>query len=250
MIDFDELKTRLDAEAAQRNRSGELCLERPDPLWVARRGRDEHFALTCALFAYGNASLIVRFLESIDCTLYRQDDARLIRSLEGKYYRFQTTEDIVQWYRTLKRLEEAGGAQKLFQEGYRMGGTIDGLNALIGALRSFNPYRSHGYDFLIGNPITHVAKAPAMKRWMMYLRWMVRQDELDMGLWEGIERSDLIMPLDTHTFAVSRRLGLLQRKSCDLKAAFELTETLKRFDPEDPVKYDFALYRLGQENLG
>ncbi len=82
---------------------------------------------------------------------------------------------------------------------------------------------------------------------MMFLRWMVRSDHLDMGLWTKIEKRDLIMPLDTHTFQVSRRLGLLERKSYDMKAALELTEQLRIFDPEDPVKYDFALYRLGQE---
>ena len=57
------------------------------------------------------------------------------------------------------------------------------------------------------------------------------------------------MPLDTHTFHVSTKLGLLKRKQCDLKAALELTENLKKFDPLDPIKYDFALYRLGQEGI-
>jgi uncharacterized protein (TIGR02757 family) len=120
---------------------------------------------------------------------------------------------------------------------------------LIDTLYDLNPYRSKGYGFLIGKPLTSVAKASAMKRWMMYLRWMVRADALDMGLWKRIEPSELIMPLDTHTFAVSRRLGLLQRKQCDLRAAVELTETLRKLDPEDPLKYDFALYRIGQEKI-
>jgi uncharacterized protein (TIGR02757 family) len=84
---------------------------------------------------------------------------------------------------------------------------------------------------------------------MMFLRWMVRSDSLDMGLWKRIDKSRLVIPLDTHTFHVSRRLGLLKRKTCDMKAALELTEQLRKFDPEDPVKYDFALYRLGQEKL-
>lgn len=88
-----------------------------------------------------------------------------------------------------------------------------------------------------------------MKRWMMYLRWMVRCDNIDMGLWSGIDRADLIIPLDTHTFNVSRKLGLLSRKSYDLEAAIELTKKLKEFDEKDPLKYDFALYRIGQERL-
>jgi uncharacterized protein (TIGR02757 family) len=81
----------------------------------------------------------------------------------------------------------------------------------------------------------------------MFLRWMVRSDHLDMGLWSKISKRDLIIPLDTHTFKISQKLGLLQRKSYDMKAALELTKSLKEFDAEDPIKYDFALYRIGQE---
>jgi uncharacterized protein (TIGR02757 family) len=78
---------------------------------------------------------------------------------------------------------------------------------------------------------------------------MVREDSIDLGLWKGVKKSDLLMPLDTHTFAVSRNLGLLNRKTYDLKAVLELTEKLKTFDKDDPIKYDFALYRLGQEKI-
>ena len=91
--------------------------------------------------------------------------------------------------------------------------------------------------------------AGALKRWMMFLRWMVRNDVIDMGLWSGVEPADLIIPLDTHTFATSQKLGLLKRKTYDLQAAIELTQKLKEFDAEDPLKYDFALYRIGQEKI-
>lgn len=87
------------------------------------------------------------------------------------------------------------------------------------------------------------------KRYMMYLRWMVRKDALDLGLWSKIDKKDLILPLDTHTFKVSQRLGLLKRKTYDMKAAIEVTQRLRKFDKSDPIKYDFALYRLGQEKL-
>ena len=78
---------------------------------------------------------------------------------------------------------------------------------------------------------------------------MVREDELDMGIWSKIDKKDLLMPLDTHTFKVSQKLGLLKRKTYDMKAVLELTQTLKSFDKNDPIKYDFALYRLGQEKI-
>ena len=83
----------------------------------------------------------------------------------------------------------------------------------------------------------------------MYLRWMVRNDELDMGLWKDVDKADLILPLDTHTFNVSKNLGMLVRKTYDLKSALLITEKLKEFDKDDPIKYDFALYRLGQEKI-
>ena len=87
------------------------------------------------------------------------------------------------------------------------------------------------------------------KRWNMYIRWMVRCDNIDFGLWKRVSKSDLIIPLDTHTFKVSKKLGLINRKTYDYKAAVLLTQKLKEFDKNDPVKYDFALYRLGQEGV-
>ena len=75
---------------------------------------------------------------------------------------------------------------------------------------------------------------------------MVRKDALDLGLWSEISLQDLLMPLDTHTQKMALKWELLKRKSYDFKAVLELTQKLKEFDPKDPIKYDFALYRLGQ----
>lgn len=246
---MNDIRAFLDAEVDARNCNDELCEERPDPLMVARRSMDEHHALTCALFAYGNVKAIVPFLSSLSQDLIDADETQLRQALEGKYYRFQSHEDIVQWFITLKSLKSSGGAENIFMRGYSEKGILAGINSLIATLYELNPYRSRGYEFLITKPMSSIAKASAMKRWMMYLRWMVRNNELDMGLWSGVNQSDLIMPLDTHTFNVSRRLGLLERSQCDLRAAIELTETLKTFDPYDPLKYDFALYRIGQEKI-
>ncbi len=247
-MEASALRELLDREAAARNRAGELCDERPDPLMIARRFGDEHHSLTCALFAYGSARAIVAFLASLDPAWIDWDEEKLEAALEGKYYRFQNAEDIFQWHRSLKALKRHGGAGRIFMEGYRRGeGLLGGLSALIETLYDLNPYRSAGYEFLIGKPVVSVSKASAMKRWMVYLRWMVRRDELGMGVWPGISPAELIMPLDTHTFNVSRSLGLLTRRQCDLRAAIELTEALRRFDPCDPIRYDFALYRIGQE---
>ncbi len=248
--DFTALKTRLDAELAWRNRAGEVCEERPDPILVARRYREPYSALVCALFAYGRADSIVRFLDSLDFSLLDRDETAIRRGLRGHYYRFQNSEDVVQFFLTLSRFRAGYDLEAVFTEGYReRRNVLDGVNALIRRFRRVNDHDSRGYRFLIGSEVTKARGGSPMKRWMMFLRWMVREDAIDFGLWKGVDRADLLMPLDTHTFHVSRHLGLLRRKTYDLQAVVELTETLKRFDPDDPVKYDFALYRLGQEKI-
>jgi hypothetical protein len=85
----------------------------------------------------------------------------------------------------------------------------------------------------------------ACKRWHLYLRWMVRRDRLDFGLWPGIPTDRLLIPTDTHIHLISRRLGLTRRKTADGRTAREITARLKRFDAADPVKYDYALCRIG-----
>lgn len=87
----------------------------------------------------------------------------------------------------------------------------------------------------------------AAKRINMFLRWMVRRDErgVDFGIWKTIDPAVLVCPLDLHSGRVARKLGLLARSQNDWKAAMELTETLRSFDPVDPVKYDFALFGMG-----
>ncbi len=244
-----DIKELLDKEVMLRNSANELDYSRPDPLIVARRFSDEHIALTCALFAYGNASQIVKFLEKLDFSLFLDDFDAFLLTLEDKYYRFQNSHDVIEWFKTLQKMSDMGGVESIFMDGYKDKNLISALSHLIDTIYSLNPYRSQGYQFLISKPITTVAKASAMKRWFMYLRWMIRADELDMGLWSGVDKSELLMPLDTHTFNISRKLGLLQRKQCDLRASMELTEKLREFDATDPIKYDFALYRIGQEKL-
>jgi uncharacterized protein (TIGR02757 family) len=85
------------------------------------------------------------------------------------------------------------------------------------------------------------------KRLCMFLRWMVRQDAqgVDFGIWKNIKPSQLLMPLDVHVERHARRLGLLTRPQTDWQAVLELTEAMREFDAEDPVKYDFALFGLG-----
>ena len=245
-----DIKKRLDLEVEKRNKKSEVSVDNLDPILVAHRYRDPTISLICALFAYGNVKQIVKFLDSLDFELLSKSDKEINEALKNHYYRFQKSEDVIALFITLKRLNAQTSLEEVFLSGYRdKRSVIDGINAAISKILSLYPHSSQGYNFLIGKVTTKTKGAGALKRWMMFLRWMVREDNIDMGLWNGVDRADLIMPLDTHTFNVGLRLGLLKRKTYDLEAAIELTGTLRGFDKNDPLKYDFALYRLGQEKI-
>jgi len=117
------------------------------------------------------------------------------------------------------------------------------------ALNYFNQYFFSMED-IPSRTKKHVAapnRNSSCKRLNMFLRWMVRHDNkgVDFGIWKKIKPSDLMCPIDLHVARVSKKLNLLSRKQLDWLAAIELTEQLRKFDPADPVKYDFALFGLG-----
>ena len=89
----------------------------------------------------------------------------------------------------------------------------------------------------------------ACKRMNLFLRWMVRKDELDFGLWNEISPSKLVIPVDTHIAKISKTLKLTTYKNVSWKMAEQITENLKKFDPSDPLKYDFALCHIGMRKL-
>jgi len=103
-----------------------------------------------------------------------------------------------------------------------------------------NVYSKH-----ISNPGENGRNGSACKRLNLALRWLARKDQVDLGLWKSIKPSSLFIPLDVHVTRTAHALGLLERKANDKRAVIELTEKLRRFDAEDPIKYDFALFGMG-----
>ena len=241
------LYTFLEEQVTLRNRVDEISLLRPDPLLIASSKPDEYRALVCALYAYGNVNAIVRFLLSLDFTSLDDDEEKIVQTLANSYYRFQSALDTQAFFITLSRVKKQTTLEALFLQGYQKKcDVMDGLKELIEALYDAHSYRSKGYEFLLGKIPNKPYNSP-YKRWHMYLRWMVRKDCLDLGLRQGVSCSDLLMPLDVHTFRVGKKLGLITQKAYNFKAVLELTDQLKKLDEHDPIKYDFALYRLGQE---
>lgn len=164
--------------------------------------------------------------------------------LNFKHRTFQATDTLYfleflqQYYRKNDSLEDAF-ARHLSQDDISTEKAIIGFHELFFSLPDA-PLRTQKH---IATP----ARKSSCKRLNMFLRWMVRKDNkgVDFGLWDKIKPSQLMIPLDVHVERVGRRLNLLERKQRDWKAVEELTGNLRAFDPQDPVKYDFALFGLG-----
>ena len=118
-LKLSEVKILLDKEVETRNNSAELSYEKPDPLLIASKYQDESIALICALFAYGNAGLIVKFLDSFDFSLLDSSEETITKALSNHYYRFQKSEDVSAFFIALKRLKELESIENIFYAGYK-----------------------------------------------------------------------------------------------------------------------------------
>ncbi len=151
--------------------------------------------------------------------------------------------DCIYFLKALRAIyRDHGGLKGVFEESFASSGDL---------FQSISVFRET--FFCVGDPgrtakhVANVEKGASGKRINMFLRWMVRQDGrgVDFGIWDRIPAHALYIPLDIHTGNVARKLGLLKRKQNDWKAVSELTNRLRTFDPDDPIRYDFALFGLG-----
>ncbi len=211
-------------------------------------------ALVAAVLAYGNARAILssvsRVMEVLGPspeTYLRGVTARELRARLSDFRHRWTSGDHVSdlLWRVAQALGEHGSLRELFLRGYEpsdrnVGGS---LTRFVDALLAYDaPRRSEragrGVRYLLPRP----ADGSACKRLNMFLRWVVRPDDgLDLGIWREVSPALLVVPLDTHTARVGRALGLTRRATTDWRAAEDVTRSLRRYDPEDPVRYDFAL---------
>jgi uncharacterized protein (TIGR02757 family) len=223
----------------------------------------EAAAWIASAFAYGRVETILatvgRLLEALGpkpaAALDRISDyGRFAREeLAGFRHRFHSGEDAAALLYAISRARaEAGSVRAFFEREFRPEETdVAGmLSRAVDRIATFDWRPATGRRSLPDDsPVRFFFPSPtsgsACKRWNLYLRWMVRKDAMDFGLWNGIPTSRLVIPTDTHVHRVARRLGLTRRKTADWKTAREITDRLARLDPEDPVRYDYALCELG-----
>jgi uncharacterized protein (TIGR02757 family) len=173
------------------------------------------------------------------------------RLFEGIKYRFNENEDLIAMLFILHKILTGNKSlENVFMKFCRSDALTveEGLAGFVSTILQTNTSPVYGKDIrpaglrqLFPSPVN----GSACKRANLFLRWMVRDRDIDFGIWEGIPKNKLIIPLDTHIAKISRCLGFTERKSQDWKMAVEITESLKIFDPEDPLKYDFALCHHG-----
>ena len=223
----------------------------PDPLEFLYDYDDpsdrEVVALVASSLAYGR---VAQILKSVRCVLRRmgpkparflQDvsETSLKRDFAGFRHRFSTGEDLsAMLLGTRGVIERCGSLQRCFTAAMN-----DGDETVLPAISVFaNELNGVGQcGHLVPNP----ARRSACKRLNLFLRWMVRCDEVDPGGWRAVPAAKLIVPLDTHMHRIGLALGATRRKAADMRTALEITDAFRRILPEDPVRYDFALTRLG-----
>lgn len=201
-----------------------------------------------SLVSYGSREQFIKKLNYLFCEIAQNEPLNFIRNFEpdlvGDFnYRFGKPNDFISIFSILKELyNTSGGLEELFEYGYRQ----DNIFAVVVDYFYARANKNVGQGFYQMIPNPH--NGGAMKRMCMYLRWMVRKGPVDVGVWSFMPTSDLYIPLDVHVARISRQMELLSRKANDFKAVIELTQKLKEFDANDPVKYDFAIFSYGINN--
>jgi uncharacterized protein (TIGR02757 family) len=160
-------------------------------------------------------------------------------------HRFNTGDDISDLLVLLKAaINKSGSIEKFFLQAYNSAdeNIIPSLTRFCDSLLGTRSGAvSRGLKFLLASP----GRGGAAKRLNMFLRWMVRKDDVDAGLWRGVNKSKLIVPVDVHMGRLSKILGFHNRANVTLKTAIDITRNFAEIEPADPVKYDFSLSRIG-----
>ncbi len=248
--DIEDLKGFLDSRVKLYNQP-EFILKDPIsiPHLFSKKEDIEIAGLLSATIAWGNRTMILRnanrLMEMMDFAPHDfilNFNAADLRPFEKFVHRTFNTVDLEYFLWSLKNIyQKHGGLEQVFK-------TEAGIKEAI--LNFRNVFFELDFPSRTSKHIANPAKNSSAKRLNMFLRWMVRKDDkgVDFGIWESIDPCLLMCPLDVHSGRIARQLGILQRKQDDWKAVEELTHNLQKFDPNDPVKYDFALFGLGVNN--
>jgi uncharacterized protein (TIGR02757 family) len=224
----------------------EFLYDYPDPM------DRELVGLIASSLAYGRVAQILKSVSIVLDKMHRSPRAfltgtsekKLMSAFSGFKHRFTTGEEIASMLLKAGRLiEQYGSLYECFMAGFNKGDeTI--VPALSVFVKRFKVDNHDSKSSLMPDP----DRGSACKRLNLFLRWMVREDDVDPGGWKGIPPSKLVIPLDTHMYRICGSLDMTCRKQADMKTAMEITDYFRKISPEDPVRYDFSITRLGIRN--
>jgi uncharacterized protein (TIGR02757 family) len=232
----------------------------PDPLQFVYKYTEpadmEIVAFVAADLAYGRVQQIAKSLTKLLALMgespwafvcdFNDDRREILRTFK---HRFTSGDDISDLLALLRRvLLEYGSIEKFFLLGFDPADAniVPALTTFCASLSQIYAAEhkgkvSRGLNYLLASP----ERGSPCKRLNLFLRWMVRDDRVDAGLWKSVDKTKLIVPLDVHMGRLCRILGLYSQKTASLTAALKITESFLEINPADPVKYDFALSRIG-----
>ncbi|MDY6972093.1 MAG: TIGR02757 family protein [Thermodesulfobacteriota bacterium] len=225
----------------------------PDPLEFLYKYSDsrdiEIAGIIASSLAYGRVAQILksvsRVLEKMGSSPYdfllSTPPSLILKVFSDFRHRFTTGDDLAGMLIGARSvIKRYGSLYRCFLSGFsnRDNTVLDGLSFLV---RELGRESDRQKNTLLALP----ERGSACKRWNLFLRWMVRKDKVDPGVWSGVSSSKLIIPLDTHMHRICLLLGLTKQKNPDMRTALEVTDSFRRFEPRDPVRYDFSLTRLG-----
>lgn len=256
----NNLKEFLDRKVKQYNQPSFI---KDDPISIphlfSKKQDIEIAGFFAAIFSWGNRTTIIKkskeLMQLMEMAphdfILNHEEKNLKRFLHFKHRTFNAT-DLLYFIEFLKyHYSKYDSLEDAFLK------NVSALSPLGGGKEGASLIGFHNYFFSFDDfperTKKHIAtpeRNSTCKRLNMFLRWMVRKDDrgVDFGIWKNISPTQLICPIDVHVARVARQLQLLKRKQTDWAAALELTETLRTFDADDPVKYDFALFGLGVTN--
>lgn len=250
------MQNKLDELYSRYNKIGDINDPVNFPHACISDSDKEIAAFIAAIFAYGSETQIRNTLQKIALVtenkpaqfLTEHDDDSLRDIVTGIYHRFYSEEDVFRFFLVLKQvIQEEGSLENLFMKcqvknDLRL--SIAGFHEELGSIaQNYGRGNTPGIKFMFPD----ARKGSACKRTNLFLRWMVRKDNVDFGLWECLSSAELIIPVDTHIAKVSQLAGFTTRKQADWKMAEEITASLRKYNYSDPVKYDFSLCHLGME---
>jgi uncharacterized protein (TIGR02757 family) len=224
----------------------------PDPLQFLYDYPDpldrEIVGLIASSLAYGRVAQILKSVSKVLCELEsprdfisRASKSHLRKIFKSFKHRFTTGENLADLlYGVGKVLQKCKSIENCFVSGIsdKDENILPGLAKLV---HEINIEAGCDFPMLLPDP----SMGSACKRLNLFLRWMIRRDDVDPGGWEKIKPSQLLVPLDVHMFRICANLGLTCRKQANLRTAIEITDAFRKINPDDPVKYDFAITRLG-----